>query len=143
MILISHRGNTKGKDISLENNPSYVLTTIDKGFDVEIDLWVINNELFLGHDEPSYRISMEWLESYQEKLWLHCKNLDCVSFLYDYKFNYFWHENDKVTLTSHGFIWAYPGLQKIKNSISVLPELFNDDISDCIGVCSDYIINYR
>ena len=48
-----------------------------------------------------------------------------------------------MTLTSKSYIWAYPGKQPIKNSIAVMPEIHNDDISQCLGVCSDYIQNYK
>ena len=27
----------------------------------------------------------------------------------DKTFNYFWHQNDKFTLTSKGYIWTFPG----------------------------------
>ena len=57
--------------------------------------------------------------------------------------NFFWHENDTITLTSKKNIWAFPGKQPIQRSIAVLPEIHNDDVSNCIGVCSDYIINYK
>ena len=59
------------------------------------------------------------------------------------KFNYFWHQKDDVTLTSQGYIWAYPGKQPLKNSIAVLPEINKDDISKCSGICSDYIKDYK
>jgi hypothetical protein len=58
-------------------------------------------------------------------------------------FNYFWHEEDTMTLTSYGYMWVYPGKQPVKNSIAVMPEIHNDDISECKGVCSDYIKNYK
>jgi hypothetical protein len=58
-------------------------------------------------------------------------------------FNYFWHEEDTMTLTSHGYMWVYPGKQPIVGSIAVLPEIYNDDLHDCIGICSDYIKNYK
>ena len=57
--------------------------------------------------------------------------------------NYFWHQEDTLTLTSKRYIWAYPGKQPIENSISVMPEIKNDDISLCVGICSDYILKYR
>ena len=79
------------------------------------------------------------------KLWIHCKNIEAVIFFSEceYDFNYFWHENDTITLTSTKKIWAFPGKQPIKNSIAVMPELFKDDISKCLGICSDYISNYK
>ena len=61
----------------------------------------------------------------------------------DNNIHYFWHQNDDITLTSKGYIWAYPGKQPIKNSIAVLPEIHNDDISNCIGICSDIIEAYK
>ena len=27
----------------------------------------------------------------------------------DKSLNYFWHQTDDFTLTSHGYIWTYPG----------------------------------
>ena len=31
----------------------------------------------------------------------------------------------------------------LKNSIAVLPEINNDDVSQCSGICSDYIKDYK
>jgi hypothetical protein len=59
-----------------------------------------------------------------------------------YDINYFWHQTDDVIITSKGFLWAHPGKQPINNSIAVLPELYNDDTKECIGVCSDFILNH-
>jgi hypothetical protein len=39
-------------------------------------------------------------------------------------------------------MWAYPGKQKISNSIAVMPEIYNDDLSECVGICSDHIYDY-
>jgi len=54
-----------------------------------------------------------------------------------------WDQEDDITLTSKGYIWAYPGKQPIKNSIAVLPELNKDDLTKVIGICSDYIKDYE
>ena len=61
MKLISHRGNTKGKIKTLENTPEYIDQTLKMGYDVEIDLWVIDNMLFLGHNKPINEIKIEWI----------------------------------------------------------------------------------
>jgi hypothetical protein len=47
MIYISHRGNINGKNIERENSPEYILETLNKGYDVEVDIWIINNKWFL------------------------------------------------------------------------------------------------
>lgn len=145
MILISHRGNINGKSPSMENHPDYIKKSLNKGFDVEIDVWFIDNKFILGHDKPQYEISENFIFSNYKKLWLHCKDFNSLITLKDEKYknvNYFWHESDKVTITSKGYFWVYPGYQPMKNSISVLPELNNDDLSNCIGICSDFIKNY-
>lgn len=149
MILISHRGNIGGRLESYENEPNYIDKAIKEEFDVEVDVWYINTEqfgwgLFLGHDGPQYAVDFSWFIERLPKLWIHCKNIESVLFFKEcgYDVNYFWHEEDTITLTSKNYIWAYPGKQPIKNSIAVMPELFNDDITKCLGICSDYISNY-
>ena len=144
MILISHRGNLNGPIRSSENEPSYIDLSISKGYDVEVDVWYLNNNLFLGHDIPQYNVNFTWFKDRISKLWVHCKNIESVIFFTttEYKFNYFWHETDTVTLTSHNHIWAYPGKQPINNSIAVMPEINDDDLTQCMGICSDYIEKY-
>ena len=56
MILISHRGNLNGKMPQNENHPDYIDEAIHAGYDVEVDVWMIDNELFLGHDEPNIKL---------------------------------------------------------------------------------------
>lgn len=80
------------------------------------------------------------------KLWIHTKNLDCFYELSSFNLNHFWHEEDKVILTSKGFFWNFPGTKlNEKKSIYVLPEIsekFNNSLN-YIGICSDYIIKYK
>jgi hypothetical protein len=143
MILISHRGNINGRIIEAENRPDYIDDTIRLGYEVEIDMWWIDGRIYLGHDEPQYEASDEWLGERIDKLWIHCKNTELLNWIRSTSLHYFWHENDTVTLTSKNYIWAYPGKQPIIGSIAVIPELYNDDVSTCIGICSDYIQNYK
>jgi hypothetical protein len=145
MKYISHRGNINGKLESWENEPTYIDLAITKGYDVEIDVWYKNNMLWLGHDKPEYSVDFKWFVDRISKLWVHCKNIEAVNFFnsHQYKFNYFWHENDTITLTSLNYIWAYPGKQPIKDSIAVMPEIYNDDVKMSIGICSDVIEKYK
>lgn len=144
MILISHRGNINGSNLLKENHPDYILEALYQGYDVEIDVWY-TDKLMLGHDSPQYSID-EYLFfiTWGKRLWVHCKNIEALNYIKKQysNLNYFWHETDTVTLTSQNYIWAYPGKQSIPNSIAVMPELYNDDLSQCLGICSDYIQNY-
>jgi len=145
MLYISHRGNIDGKNETLENKPSYVDSAISNGYDVEVDVWWFDNQLWLGHDKPQYNVNFRWFHDRISKLWIHCKSVDTVIYFKEceYEFNFFWHENDTITLTSLNNIWAYPGKQPIKNSISVMPEIYDDNVSECLGICSDVISKYK
>lgn len=150
MILISHRGNINGKNLSLENHPEYIDKALSLGFDVEIDIWYLSKSFYLGHDNPEIKIGVEWLYERQKKLWIHCKNLQALPILAElentndkFDFNFFFHDDDDAVLTSKKFVWVYPGKQPLKNSIAVMPEINNDDLSLCIGVCSDNIIHFK
>ena len=138
MIIISHRGNTKGSDPINENRPDIILKTLED-FDCEIDLWVINNNLFLGHDEPQYAIDEDFLSN--KGLWIHAKNLEALDWLYNTSLNYFWHETDKVTITSHGYIWCYPGIF-LESGITVLQNRKEYLPEKILGICTDYPSNY-
>lgn len=146
MILISHRGNISGRFESYENEPTYIDLSVKKGYDVEVDVWYIDNMLFLGHDDPQYGVDLQWFKDRLLNLWIHCKNIDALSYLKEsgYQFNYFWHQEDDVTITSLGYFWTYPGKQLTKYSIAVLPELKHfDNISISYGICSDHIEKYK
>jgi len=145
MILISHRGNINGKFESLENEPLYIDKAISEGYDVEVDVWCKDKILWLGHDKPDYEIDFRWIRDRLSKLWLHCKNVESVIYFKEcgYDVNYFWHEEDTLTLTSQNHLWVYPGKQPIEKSIAVMPEIYNDDVSKCLGICSDKIKEYK
>ena len=142
MKLISHRGNIKGREIENENDPQYIYEALDLGFDCEIDVWFENNQFYLGHDEPKYKIKEEFLT--QNQLWCHAKNLQALhSMLENKNIHCFWHQSDDITLTSKNYLWTFPGKQITEYSIAVLPEIVNNwNIKSCIGICSDFIDRY-
>ena len=79
MFLISHRGNIDGKRPEYENKPSYIINALEKGYDVEVDVWGVAGDLFLGHDRPEHRVSVEFLSN--QGIWSHCKNIEALSLL--------------------------------------------------------------
>ena len=146
MYFISHRGNTSGPNFKDENEPSYILNTIDMGFDVEIDLWfwyscsISSGMFFLGHDKPQYPISDEFIEKIKPYAWFHCKNLEALNRIAQFdNSNYFWHQNDDFTLTSKGYIWTFPGNNVSSRSILLTKNINDFRLKNCAGVCSDYI----
>ena len=98
MKLIAHRGNIHGPRPDKENNPEYLLNAVDKGYDCEVDVWVLDDDIWLGHDNPNYMVSKEFISN--EAFWNHAKNLKALSFMLDNNIHCFWHEQDERTLTS-------------------------------------------
>lgn len=142
--IIAHRGNLIGPNPYKENHPEYIDRAIGFGFDVEIDLWIQSDTAYLGHDEPYHFIDTNWLLERADKLWIHCKNIDAAVWAQKNipTLNFFWHQNDTMTLTNKGYWWVYPGNQPVANSIAVMPELKKDSIDGCYGVCTDYPVDY-
>lgn len=145
MKLIAHRGNTDGSILEKENRPDYIQNALDDGFDAEIDLWYIHAKLFLGHDGPQYPIKLDWLLNNQNKLWIHCKDLNSLKFILDFDtLNCFWHQNDKFTLTSKNIIWTYPNNPITEKSVIVILDVdykYREPLN-CYGICSDYVSKY-
>lgn len=153
MRIISHRGNLDGPDINRENNIKSILECLDKSLDVEIDVYCKDGYVFLDHDGPvknKYLFTefCDLFKNYQQKLWVHCKNLDAIihfNQLKTYNFNYFGHSNDDFVLTSHGFIFTKPGVVSGKNVVCVMPEIANLDaqlIKDYELVLTDYPVRF-
>lgn len=138
---ISHRGNISGPNHKEENSPQYIEEALKK-YDVEIDVWFLNNQFYLGHDKPDYKIDISFLKN--DKLWCHAKNIEALGEMLKNKIHCFWHQNDDAVLTSNNFIWTYPGRSINKDfAIAVCPENVNNwDIYNAIGICSDYISQY-
>ena len=145
MIIISHRGNLNGIDPERENNPIFIDDCISKGFDVEIDLRILNNKLFLGHDKPQYEVEIDWLLKRKNNLWIHVKEYEALNKIMPYIQNlqFFCHENDKFTLVSNGYIWSHD-LQNKMNNRCIIPLLSKEQIEsykqrDFYAVCTDYV----
>jgi hypothetical protein len=143
MKLISHRGNIDGKQINEENKPDYIKSALEKGFDVEIDVWYKSKNWYLGHDEPQYETNYNFL--LLNNLWIHAKNGDAFyKLLQNSELNVFWHTNEDWILTSKGYIWTFPNKILYPNSICVLPELgYVGELDKCYGICSDYVLKYK
>lgn len=138
MLLISHRGNISGPNKQSENNPKHVLEVLNK-YNVEIDAWYQDDCWYLGHDEPTYQIDSSFFKC---GMWIHCKNIQAVEELKKTEFNWFWHENDRLTLTSHKNIWCFPGIY-VKSGITVETEFKKDLPEYILGICTDYPEYYK
>ncbi len=140
MLLVSHRGNLFGPEEETENSPAKIAEVINQGFDVEIDVWSIDNKIYLGHDKPTHLITTDFL--LRPKLWCHAKNIEALEHLLNIGAHCFWHESDHYTITSNRFIWTYPGKQLTPRSVIVCHTKKETDMvlsTNAYGVCSDYV----
>jgi hypothetical protein len=157
MIYIAHRGNINGPNPDKENHPDYVTTALKNGYHVEVDAWLIDNQVYLGHDAPTYEATdyFQYQGTWYDynghfrdspSLWVHCKNFEALSGdAWYFHGNYFTHDKDDFTLTSQGYIWTYPRLLPLScRSIAVMPErVLGWDLSKAYGICSDYVEEYK
>lgn len=149
MIIIAHRANIYGPS-DKENSPESILNALYLGFDVELDVWLVNDQLMLGHDSPQYALKKPLLDRIGANGWFHCKNLEALEYFKNNleSLNYFWHQIDDYTITNSGHFWTYPGKKISSNSIIVLPELIDrDDLEQMLGqspygICTDWPIEY-
>jgi hypothetical protein len=152
--IISHRGNVEGIDLERENHLDAIIECIEKyKFDVEIDVHVNNGIIEIGHDLPCiFDLTESEFEKtftkHSDSLWIHCKNIESISFFAKYKnkYNYFGHSNDDFVLTSRGDIFTKPGVVH-DSAIVVMPELISENIDSKYffsrGILTDYPISYE
>ena len=145
MKLISHRGNIIGPNPTRENKPSYVDTAISAGYEVEIDVYYLNDKFYLGHDTPDYEVNDKWITLRKNSLWIHCKNLDAATKLQKMgnSYNYFCHNLDEYVLCSNGHTWVHDLTLNIGKT-TIIPLLSDIDILNYeggvpYGICTDYI----
>jgi len=142
-LWILHRGLKNGPDKALENKEELLWDRIREGWDIEVDCWLKEDGIWLGHDEPINQLQDERLLSCP-KAWIHCKNLAMFQYMTEQKPGspFFSHDVDQAVLTSNGYIWCYPGFQAGIQSIVVMPERVPDMAIDYLkvgGICSDFM----
>ena len=143
MKIISHRGNIRGSIPEKENRPSYIDCAIGSGHEVEIDVRYSNGSLWLGHDEPQYKIDHVWIEERKKYLLIHCKNLRSAIECRQYQS--FCHTQDDYSYTTSGKIWLHDLHQTIDDNV-IIPLMDKPSINAFksqtnnipFGICTDY-----
>lgn len=130
--------------MSKENAPEYIQEALEKGFDVEVDVWYEKGKWSLGHDNPQHEVNISFLKD--ERLWCHAKNIDALEEMLRNDIHCFWHQADNYTLTSRGHIWTYPGNIGTSNSVIVcrtVSEIEQYAFTNVLGICADYLLDAR
>ena len=139
-VIIAHRGNVHGRIKDMENTPKYIDAALCSGYEVEIDVRCRGSSICLGHDSNKhYLVDMDWLRERTDRLWIHAKNQEAMEMLSSYDLNVFWHQKDKMTLTSKGVMWMYPGNFSKQGITVFLGEPTRQrKLKKIRGVCTDY-----
>lgn len=146
MKLIAHRGNWQGREHEYENSIPLILRAIAQGFDVEIDVYFINDTWYFGHDYAYHEVPKILIDQLSKYAWFHAKNYNTFCALLQNNCHCFFHDHDDYTLTSQRIIWAYSGKYVSSDypSIAVMPESTEGFVvpQDIYGVCSDNLMPY-
>jgi hypothetical protein len=145
---ILHRGLSAGPNAALENRQDRLVAALNAGWDVELDIWFADGQLYLGHDWKAAvdggAIKPFFLN--YPGAWVHCKNMGALAYMLSlpHRCHYFVHDRDEATLTNTGEAWCYPGNYAGPRSICVLPETAPAAQQQaiwqpCAAVCSDYL----
>jgi len=153
MLIISHRGRLNGAyDPNSDNFPGRIYYILEHypNLGIEIDVRY-GDGLYLGHDEPKYKVGNLWdiLFKYKDKIFIHAKDFDaakCLSY-FGKELNWFVHDNSFMTFTSKGDIWCYPN-HEIDDSRAILmnPQETTENIylywPNIKGICTDNPLLY-
>ena len=138
--IISHRCLIDGEDDSFENHPDHIEKHIElyPWMYFEIDVWMIKKDLFLGHNEPLYKVDFDFLK--YKKFFLHAKNLDAFEFLHSNRSelgDIFFHSKDEITITTNGEIWCN---KQIWVNGSILNQVNLETVNTILyrGICTDF-----
>lgn len=147
---VSHRGNLSGPLPSRENEPSYIdeALALSQCSSVEIDVRMVGDEFFLGHDYPQYRVTAAWLNERSNKLLMHLKDVRSLKFILRHRFHhwhYFCHAGDAFTHTSHGMLWLH-NISLEPDHSTIVPLMTRDLVlanpyRTMAAICSDFQVN--
>lgn len=143
MRLIAHRGNVTGPLPDRENTLAYIREALRLGYDVEVDVRLVDGAYRLGHDSPEEIVPWDLLRD--ERFWVHCKDLVTLSALKN-TCRCFFHDRDDAVLTSKLDVWVFPGVELVPGCVAVLPEqtqYTTSALQECYGICTDFPETYR
>ena len=138
MLIVSHRGNIAGPDPSEENTVKYLYAALAAGYNVEMDVRLIDGKFLLGHDRPIAEAPISLLTD--PRSWVHAKNVEALEPLLKLGAHCFFHDSDAAVLTSLGWIWCFVGKPcSGSRSVCLLPE--KGGYLPSGAICTDYCTN--
>jgi len=153
MLYISYQGIYDGQNFEDANTPSQITKALNYGFSCMVDVWRIDNQLYLGTLIPNIPVTEKYLQG--NRFWINARNQNMQDWIQTQPSklypNYFWFENDteSTPATTSGGQIITPGTVPINNtSIIFLPEIddramFSTVHLKCYGICSSFLTFIR
>lgn len=124
MKLIAHRGNYQGIQSENENDPKYLLEALNKGYDVELDVWGMGENIWFGHDRPKHQPNYEKLMKLVSNpgVWWHSKNYEALVYLLKTwpHLKVFSHSSDAFGIVTGGYIWTEHSIFPVSSNKTVV-----------------------
>jgi hypothetical protein len=142
MFFIAHRGNCYGKREDRENTFRHISNALHQTFQVEVDIWYAGYNFYLGHDAPTQKVISTNTLLMNDKVWFHAKTIETLHQLLNHQVKHCFYIglDERIALTSSGYIWTSPGGPLTSKSIAVMPEEADWEVEELMGaagICSD------
>ena len=137
MLYIAHRGNINGPS-DHENTQQAIDEALAAGYHCEVDVWLVDDSYWLGHDAPTHKIELQNL--IDSWIWCHAKTPETLVHLAKHSgINAFFQQYDEVALTTNGYFWCHSE-HPIPGPRSVVVDLENKSRwpGDTYALCTDY-----
>lgn len=101
MLVYAHRGNLTGSISENENTIGQIKRALAKNVNVEVDVFYINDILYLGHDKPQEKIEKEFLKN--NRILTHAKDIQTMFYLSQFReINSFIQKDENISVSTHG-----------------------------------------
>jgi hypothetical protein len=148
MLYIAYRGLFEGENQQTENTPNQVQKSLQNGFNAMVDIWRVDDILYLGTTQPLYEIDEKFIQT--KRIWLSCRNQDMTDWIsvqnpktYG---NYFIVPQPipNYVTVSNGNLWTFQNKPINNSSIMAVPESYDRGLLStihlrCFGICSIFL----
>ena len=154
MFYISYQGIYDGKDYEDANTPSQISKAQQKGFSCLIDVWRIDNKLYVGNGQPLIEVTEKYIQG--NRFYINAVNTDMQtwiatqpSILYPNYFHFDASTPPPPYATASNGKLITPGTVPINtNSVMFLPEINDRSLFSmvnvrCYAICSTYLFTIR
>ena len=150
MLYISYQGIYDGQNYEDANTPKQINKALGKGFSCLIDVWRINNKLYVGNGQPLVEVTEKYIQG--PRFWINAVNTDMQTWiatqsstLYPNYFNFAASTPPPPYATASNGKLITPGTVPINtDSVMFLPEINDRSLYTMVkvksyGICSGFL----